>query len=101
MVMLIGDQPMHVLTLCDMDLRKITLVTLGQQSACVQKMREISEVLHIAGDRVELDMSGAMSGYPSINHHRVMMQVIPIEEYVQGEDACKETGFAATGAHLE
>lgn len=99
--MIVGDEELQVLTICDQDLRKITLVTIGQKSACIQKMREISEVLHVAGEKVTLDLSQSVSGYPTINHERVNLQVIPVGEYVQGEDACRETGFAATGAHLK
>lgn len=99
--MIVGDEELQVLTICDQDLRKITLVTIGQKSACIQKMREISEVLHVAGDKAQQDLSETLTGYPTINHERVNLQVIPVGEYVQGEDACREIGFAATGAHLE
>ena len=100
-MIMIGNEPLQVLVINDSNYQKISLVTVGQKSALVQKMREISEVLHVAGDKVTVDMSMTLSGYPAINHTRINLQVIPVEEYLEGEDACSDTGFSATGAHLE
>lgn len=100
-MIMIGNEPLQVLVINDSELQKIALVTVGQKNALVQKMREISEVLHVAGDKVVVDMSLSISGYPAINHTHTHLQVIPVEEYLEGEDACSESGFNATGAHLE
>lgn len=100
MLLTVKDEPVHVLTMCDMEYTKIVLLTLGQKSACIDKMRQVSEVLHVSGDPVIDDMSRTLSGYPTINHSKVHMQVITVQDYLEGSRDTKSLSFEATGAHL-
>lgn len=93
-------QPLYVLTMQDNEFRKCTVLTIGDRSAMVQKMREISEVMHVSGDLVVDDMSRALSGYPLINHQKVNMQVISWRDYVEASEGMNVSRFIATGEHL-
>lgn len=94
------ESPIECLILTDAEYKKCTLVTLGEKSCLIKKMREISEVLFVAGDEVLQDMSQSLTGFPTINHKGVHLQVIPWKDYLEGSSDTKSLDFEATGAHL-
>jgi hypothetical protein len=97
----VDGEPMHCLMLTDNEFTRCVLVAVGQQSSLIKKMREISEVLYISGDPVIDNMSRSRGGYPTINHAKINLQVISVQDYLEGFDSLKAYQFTATGEHIE